>query len=404
MKIFVLGAGASKSYSTSPTGVRMPVARDFFETFDRLKISGNTWVLQEGLIGYLESKGVANVVEYLRSGIDIEELHSKIGEDLTKVIGSDDVEEWIWPYKAYNELVFLFTSVINEIQNGPISNSHRKIARLLRPDDAVITFNWDTLMDRALEAETTWTVDSGYMLRPRGVFDLHWRAPREAGRQSLQPALMKLHGSTNWLTAYVTREQGHFELTHTLDPSTVYVYRNAQEPYACFAGRFMSGYQPFSYGYYPPNLQDAPARAAPLGHVFIRIRSKMPTLRPEGKASQAGLVSMPLIIPPVKQKSYELFGSLFGGLWAAAEEALAKSEEIIVIGYSFPRTDLRSHALFAKAFSRRTTMPRITIIDPSPERAVVKFRSDLGIAPDLVRVLPEPFTESIDLAKLLECD
>ena len=46
----ILGAGASKSYDKSKTGVRMPVAIDFFETFRKLDISKNPWVLIEILL------------------------------------------------------------------------------------------------------------------------------------------------------------------------------------------------------------------------------------------------------------------------------------------------------------------------------------------------------------------
>ena len=39
MRAILLGAGASKSYDQSPTGQRMPIARDFFDTFDKLDLS-----------------------------------------------------------------------------------------------------------------------------------------------------------------------------------------------------------------------------------------------------------------------------------------------------------------------------------------------------------------------------
>ncbi len=77
MRVFLLGAGASKGYGSSPTGHRMPIARDFFDTFDQLDISANPWVLIEGLLGYLMNKGIVDPHAYLRSGIDIEALHSE---------------------------------------------------------------------------------------------------------------------------------------------------------------------------------------------------------------------------------------------------------------------------------------------------------------------------------------
>ena len=77
MRVFVLGAGASKAYDQSPSGQRMPVARDFFETFLKLKASESPWVLLGGVMAYLmETREVHDLYEYLRSGLDIEDLHS----------------------------------------------------------------------------------------------------------------------------------------------------------------------------------------------------------------------------------------------------------------------------------------------------------------------------------------
>ncbi len=110
---------------------------------------------------------------------------------------------------------------------------------------------------------------------------------------------------------------------------------------------------------------------------------------------------MPLIIPPAKAKTYELFGSLFKTIWSAAEDSLSLAEHIILIGYSFPRTDHQSNALFARAFSRRTGMPRVSIVDPKPARAAEKFRLDFGITADKLFVYAEPFCETFDLNKIL---
>jgi len=302
--------------------------------------------------------------------------------------------------RAYTELIFIFASVINEIQNGPVSKPHRMIANNLKPEDTVITLNWDTLMDRALSVETDWNMNWGYGVKPRSVFSDGWKPAEERPLNVGAPTLLKLHGSTNWLTGYALLDNGHPFLSHDLDPDTLHVFEQTNEPYACFAGRYMEGYQPYSYGYYPPNLIDVPGRPAPEGMVIVSARPKVPW-RKEGSAPRGGLVSMPLIIPPVKQKAYEMFGSLFADLWSSAETALAEADEIVIIGYSFPRTDLQSNLLFQKAFSRRSSMPRVTIIDPAPQHVADKFRSELGIGGDHLRVISDYFSADFDLAALL---
>lgn len=90
MKLFILGAGASKAYSESKAKVRMPIACDFFDTFDRLEISNNLWVLQGQIHLYVMDKFNADPYSYLRSGINIEDFHSSIEADIEKEIAAGD--------------------------------------------------------------------------------------------------------------------------------------------------------------------------------------------------------------------------------------------------------------------------------------------------------------------------
>ena len=400
MRVILLGAGASKSYDQSPTGQRMPIARDFFDTFNQLELSTNPWVLIGSIIVYLEDDlgmGRGSAFDYLRSGIDIEDLHSQIEVARDEQLKSEGLVAAMTPYKAFNELLFLFAAVINDIQNGPPSQAHMNLVGDLGTDDVLITFNWDTLLDRALAEQTAWRPDWGYGVTPKAMFADGWRPPvaaREDG--NIGNLLLKLHGSTNWLTAYsVTDGKGTIVSGQDLEPDAFGVFERATEPYACFKGRYMPGYQPWAYGYYPPNL-DFPGRASPDGYTIVGITPNFPWTK-LGNAPDAGLPSMPLIIPPVKNKSYEFFGDLFGTLWLQAEDALAAAEEIVIIGYSFPKTDVQSDKLFRRAFSRRATIPKITIIDPNPSPVADRMISDLGVPKSHLTIVPDYFTADFDL-------
>ena len=90
MKVILLGAGASKAYSASPSGLRMPIASDFFQIYERLASSKNPWVLIHSIIGYLRLiRGMSFPLDYLRSGIDIEQLHSEIEDAAVKAVAED---------------------------------------------------------------------------------------------------------------------------------------------------------------------------------------------------------------------------------------------------------------------------------------------------------------------------
>ena len=386
MKVVLLGAGASKAYRESPTGIRMPVACDFFDTFERLAIYGHPWVLREGIIDFLYRVKRVDPFTYLRSGINIEELNSEIEEHMLEAINQGtQLGDRLLLFRSYNELTYIFSSVINEIQNGPISRAHQAIAVRLEPDDVVITFNWDTLMDRALASTTDWTLDHGYGFSPKGIYRDRWSPPQQTKNKPC-PRLLKLHGSTNWITSHPMFHKESVTLTQEASPDT---YEYATQPYDCHAGRYMPGYEPYSYGYYPPNILDDVGKPAPEGHVIVRVRQKVPW-KPAGTAGDKGLVSIPLIIPPVRQKKYDLYGVLFDYIWKSPQAALCDAEHIIIIiGYSFPKTDIKCHELFVSAFLQRNTIPTVSVLDPQPEHITSKLRVDFGIPEKSLNVYKE---------------
>jgi hypothetical protein len=399
MIVLLLGAGASKAYGDSPTGVRMPIATDFFETFEKLPISDNPWALREALFEYLRFVKGVDPYSYLKSGIDIEQLHSEIEEWIFQPKTDENRFERVTKFRPYNELVFIFAAAINEIQNGPISRAHASLAARLRNEDVVITFNWDTLMDRALAAAGNWSTDSGYGFLPKSIYRDGWTAPKRNEGDSSGPRLIKLHGSTNWLTSHPIYLDGSVTSMQKAAPDTVWIFEQTVQPYPCHAGRFMPGYEDFSYGYYPPNIMDDEGKPAPEGFVILRVRPKVPW-RPEGTASDKGLMSIPLIIPPVRHKKYDFYGQLFRELWDEAQESLIEADHIVIIGYSFPKTDIRTTALFKSAFMKRKSMPKISILDPNPLHIADKMRFEFGINEDHLKVYQDYFTEDFELDKL----
>ena len=295
------------------------------------------------------------------------------------------------------QLIFIFSAVINEVQNGPISKAHTQLARHLKSDDMVVTFNWDTLMDRALKHETKWGTDEGYSFHPKSIYRNGWTAPQQSERNA--PQLIKLHGSVNWLSSYPMSPEEDIELTQEAAPDTVWVYESTVKPYSCFAGRYLEGYEELSFGYYPPNILDDPGKKVKEGHVLVRARMNLPWV-PEGTSSSDGLVSIPLIIPPVKEKNYHGYGILFEDLWRKAQEGLEEASHIIIIGYSFPRTDLKSNKLFVDAFLNRQDIPFVTILDPAPDLIAEKFKMEFGIPESHLKVIKGYFSDQTDIGAL----
>lgn len=252
----------------------MPIARDFFQTFSALPLSTHPWVLQGAIYNYLERFRGVDPSRYLSGGIDIEELHSEILDAVLAV--QPQTTDRFQLQHAHLQMVFIFACAVNAIQNGPVSTTHVALAQRLTAEDTVVTFNWDTLMDRALAETTPWKVDFGYSVRPRKIYSEGWRAPDDATPTSGAPVLLKLHGSTNWITGHeTTTADGTPVLMQAAPANSLYVFERGRQAYPTYAGRFMPGYEPYSYGYYPPNLDDE-GRAAGAGSVFVMVRMKPP--------------------------------------------------------------------------------------------------------------------------------
>ena len=400
MNVLLLGAGASKSYDESLTKVRMPIAKDFFKTFNKLAISKNPWVLIGNILNYLRDFHGMPRQEFIEYNQDIEILHSEVEQKLNQILQLPadklNTPENLIIHPTYMQLVFVFASVINEIQNGPPSAAHLNLAEALSNDDTVITFNWDTLMDRALLLKTQWNTDNGYLIKPFQLYKNEWLNPESSDKKF--PLLLKLHGSTNWLTGYQLLSVGKISSMQEASLADFFIFESTDCPYSTFKGRFMDGYSAFSYGYYPPNLPIKGIHPRE-GHTLSMSSIKIEGV-PKGTAPSHGLFSMPLIIPPVKNKDYSRFGNLFLELWAKAAESLVKADRIIVIGYSFPVTDTQTDTLFKNAFVMRTSIPEIFIVDPAPESIVDRFIYSYGIPKSNIKSYKVYFDKNFDVQNL----
>ena len=406
MNIFLLGAGASKGYNESKTEERMPLAKDFFRTFKKLKISESPLVLIGSILNYLiETNRIVECQNFDSYEEDIEALHSEVFKKMkTRLKDFPDLpfepskkDGWMELSRVNYQLVFLFNAVINEIQNGKSSVLHKKLIKRIKPEDTIITFNWDTLLDRVLCCNyKNWSTDTGYFITPKAIYRDKWDFNVQKTSQNA-PLLLKLHGSTNWLTSYPTIDKGSVLLSQHEKNETFFVYEHSIKEYPTYKGRYISGYEDFSYGYYPVNLPVL-GKEAPKGHVYLRTSVNFdPRITDPKKENDIGLTSMPLIIPPTQEKEYSLFGSLFTSLWDKAKEEIIRADKIFIIGYSFPKTDVRSTELFLNALMKRDTKPEIIIINPSPDEIAQKFSVEFGLE---AKVYKEYFDAAFDFSKL----
>jgi hypothetical protein len=385
--VYLLGAGASRGYDASPTGVRPPLATGLIAAYPALAVSGDIDVKVGTLVNYVRDYYGIPPAEFASFDMDAEQfmtdLRVRIERGRERFATDPSVEldvELMTLGGAYSQAVFLFTHVLNEICNGPVALDYARLLEGVTAEDALITFNWDVLLDRTLEEKTAWLPDSGYGIAFDNVMDNGWREV-SSDRSPSAPQLLKLHGSTNWFSRMANFGRGGERLTLVADSSTramtlatdAYydeleikglvplveaaevkykvtldatagnykavpaaahllepcLFISGERPYDAWRGRWRPGYARYTY-FYPPNLPN-------------------------------GIPTMPLIVAPTRDKEYTLFASFLEPIWSSAAERLAGASHLCVIGYSFPKTDLRARDLV------RNFEGQVTIVNPNPE-------------------------------------
>jgi hypothetical protein len=413
---YVFGAGASCSYDVSPTNVHPPLATGFFKAFCDLDISGDIEVRIGDVVSYVrENYGIPDEF-FCTLTEDAETFMTRLDgyvKDVTSAIGNEKPDSEIFGVlvnriRAHDQMILLFNHVLNEIQNGPLSIDYIKFIETINLTDNLVTFNWDTLLDRALAETTSWKPDTGYNIRFRDVFDNDWRTQLQSDTV-VNPKFYKLHGSTNWLVNYMTWDLRNGKRvmiiqkaappgfkTIAMDPMVLesvvkgtrvepkiqevnwsytnaptegepnsypILFINGSKPFRTYKDRYRPGYQPFSY-FFPPN---DPKTDVPL---------------------------MPLIVPPTKYKLYEEFAHVIDPLWIGASESMILSEKIYLIGYSLPPTDFRSIELL-KAASQNDSIEWV-IVNPQPDWLAKVLVDNISIPKSKVKIHKCTFREFLE--------
>ena len=412
---YILGAGASHSYDVSPTGVLPPLSKGFFRAYCDLDISGDVEVRVGDIVTYVRDEYGIPMGQFCTFNEDAEQFMTRLDRfvrDQAELIQSTspEPEEFgvlVNRVRSHDQMIFLFAHVLNEIQNGPISPDYEMLSSKASDLDTFVTFNWDTLLDRALASCTNWSPDTGYGVHFRAVLDGPWRSV-ERKRVANSPTYCKLHGSTNWLVNYMTwhlekgervmltprgQAPGHTTVASDMrflesmlegrllepeirdvdwgssappgadDPEgSPFLILRAHEPYRAYKNRYRAGYVPFAY-FFPPN---DPETDIPL---------------------------MPLIVPPTEYKLYEEYAHIIDPLWDAALESCSSSEQVVILGYSFPVTDHRASMLMKEAFTRGCR--KFVVANPHPDAVVDRLVDQAEIPRELIVSRPATFREFV---------
>ncbi|MEG6513980.1 hypothetical protein [Desulforamulus ruminis] len=360
-KVYVLGAGASAAYTGSFLGETSPVAKNFFQKAMRVmnihqvknRYFGDENLKYRHIFAFIEEFWGISKDKIARSDLDMEEVLTLLNIEL-----QEDTAGQGRLVQAYEEFLLLMALTFDKILYGTPCPHYQRIAESLQPEDTVISFNYELLMDYALlnrkDARVFWHTRDGYgipcnNLQPSAREKEQGELWRHEATGPAQPSsniqLLKLHGSLNWL-------------------------------YCPRCGRL------FTYQH------DGVAGQS----LIINGMANMLNCMTRNCCQRLSRV----IIPPTLMKNYQSV-PFIPKLWGQARRALEKASEIIIIGYSFPPTDFRSNWMFRKAMTRNQNLKRVVVIDTAEgyplKTLLTKHKSifrvnDIAFYPNLAEYSP----------------
>jgi NAD-dependent SIR2 family protein deacetylase len=317
--VYVIGAGCTRNYQPSNEfGLQSPLDNNFFE------ICNSIFLARKDLLD-----AFSDLVEHLSHLFGFELGSRKLSrsfsmETVTTIL---DLESREKGRRYIDSLINLICIVFDLVLKGPVSSIHKELAEHLEPDDTIISYNYDIVLDNAL-MDVKKLDESIYKLNFDQKHNDDWR-PCE--NRPTDISLLKLHGSMNWLKCG-----------------------------RCGALLFYEGRK----------------AVAELSYQIMKLEES--TNEFNCPVCQARELSA-ILIPPLLEK--EMYSEEFRYPWNLAEKSLISAEKIVVIGYSLPPTDFYSEFLFRQAFSRRfRSKPQLCVVDKNLGLVPKRFESVFGVS------------------------
>ena len=316
--LYIIGAGCTRNYKPSNEfGLESPLDTDFFEICNKI------FLKREDLLNVFK-----DLVEHLDLlfGLKLGSKNKPNSFSLETVTTILDLESREKGRHYIDSLINLICIVFDLVLKGPVSPIHKELVALLQPNDVVISYNYDIVLDNAL-IEVKKLEEGIYKLNFDQKHNGDWRI---CENQTSDIAVLKLHGSMNWLKC---------------DRCGALLFYEGRKAVAELSYQIM-GLKALTNDFNCPICQARELRT--------------------------------LLIPPLLEK--EMYEEEFRYIWHLAERDIISADRIITIGYSLPPTDFYSEFLLRKAVSRRfRAKPQLFVVDKNIEVVSERFKSILRV-------------------------
>ena len=265
-------------------------------------------------------------------GLSVEEVVTFFDEVVTnKKEGYEEAK------MAATELQKLIVELITylSINGNPGQNSLlKKFVQRLAQTDVIVTFNWDTILDRAIESQRkfSWHRSWGYGKTVRENLESFSHDPPKIPNK--YPRLLKLHGSINW-TSFHSNGEIKSKITNGWHPGDR-VNNVLMMPPKMIKREVWDNNQTFAEGDDGANTINATP------------------------------------------------SNFYSNLWAEAEGQLSHCRRLVFIGYSFPPADFAVSNMIRRAISEMKVstgkFPTIDIVDPNVSELSQRFQRSFKIS------------------------
>ncbi|MDP9439443.1 MAG: SIR2 family protein [Actinomycetota bacterium] len=340
--VYVIGAGINMVVRHATRGIRPPLALNFFRQLhaglgeaELAQLSERNAILYE----YVKHYWKLGVHDLSEADFDLEECFTLLEYHERDAIREQDLNDRDRLWKIKGQLTALFAGLLDEISfnQPPGEEGLGPLARrILDEEAAVVTFNYDTLLEQAIVEELSgrrWDPVLAYST-PFDRFEPGEGEPFEEFRSFRFPAqahrapFLKLHGSLNWFC----------------------VAGGGGEPVEEAPGMFVQRHEKLNR-----------TLVRPVGGRVTTPQTGNTHVLPDGTLLEQ------LIITPVLNKDVDR--KPFAQAWQRAKEEMRGCEHLVVGGYSFPPSDFATRRLFLESF---VGGPPDELVVINPDTSVVR--------------------------------
>jgi hypothetical protein len=363
--VYIFGAGINRTIRDWD-GLHPPLSTDFFQQALRHPRIGSNHYKErlKTVFEYIARYWKLTPKDLESEPFDIESCFTLLELQSEEALSKKDRDAFIPLAETNYRLTVMLAEYLSDFEHFTYSSdSFRLLGKIIHDErPAILTFNYDTLLESAIESA------SGVTEKIPPSF--HGRPPES--NEIPDEELPYSHMNWNRPLAYGVK----FDEVQ-LHRAGIFAFASGERFYG----------HPSNNLYSPPLLKlhgsinwfiYSGVRKYPFGDNVAAEKKKGKTLLFRGSwwfneaPDLDGIIIEPIIITPIVHKQIHQT-PIIPTIWQKAAEELAACKRLVVGGYSFPPTDFHTRRLFLEAFSHHSP-EEITIINP--DTSVVQLVKD----------------------------